>query len=286
VKRSGLVVAVLVGCVAVSILAAQSVPLSSLLEEADALFDRWTGTFDFDAYESRLREAIRLYEEALALLDPADVTRQAHVLNRLAQAYFELAQAYLTTDADRKEAYEQGADYALASLRLDPGFVAREAESFRDALSNASDVAAVFWYGNYFGCYIRYDLLRAFSGGTRDVVACYERAIALDETYLGGAPLRSLGCYCAQVPSFLGGDVKRADELLRRATEIDADYLENPVSLAQWVVKPAGDRAGACAMLQGVIARAADPEVMGAWPFYNELSVRLARKLLTSFACP
>lgn len=287
-KRSALVVAaIVVGLAALSALAAESVSPASLVEQADALFDRSTGTFDFDAYEGRLREAIRLYEEALPLLDAADVALQARVLNRLAQAYFELATAYLAADAEKEAAFAAGKDHALASLRLDPAFRAVEKRSFRDALASASDVAAVFWYGNDFGSYSNYHQLEAmFSGGALDIATCYERAVVLDETYLGGAPLRSLACYLARVPAFLRGSMARARELFDRAIAVAPDFFENHVNLAELVLKPAGETAEACALLRDVIARSADATAMALWPLYNELSVRQAHKVLATLTCP
>lgn len=287
-KRTAVLIAVIaVGYVVASVLATQSVSPDPLVEEADALFDRWTDEFDFDTYEERLRGAIGLYEEALLLLDVADVARQTHVLNRLAQAYFELATAYLVSDPEKEAAFLAGRDHALASLRLDPAFRAAEVTSFREALASASDVAAVFWYGNDAGSYMNYHQLEAmFGGGARDVPTCYERAVALDETYLGGAPLRSLACYLARVPGFLGGDMSRARELFDRAMAVAPDFLENPVNLAELVLKPRGEVAEACALLQDVVARSTDSAIMDLWPLYNELSARQARKLLTSLSCP
>ena len=256
----------------------------ALLAQADSLYDTQNGTFDFVAYEFRLRESIGLYEQGLALLSQTALQTRSATLNRLARAYFELAQAYIPTGPDQEAAYVAGKDYALTCLRLDPAFVALEAASFRDALSNVNDIEAVFWYGNNFGRYLNYHPLEAILGGMRDVPVCYERAAELDETHLAAAPLRSLGCFLAQVPSFLGGDVQRAGDLLMRAMEIAPDFLENAVSLAEWVLKPTGDTTAFCATLYDAIARAADPAVMGAWPLYNELA--LQRAVALSSSCP
>jgi tetratricopeptide (TPR) repeat protein len=256
----------------------------ALLARADALYDTSNGAFDFVAYEGRLRESIGLYEQGLALLPETALQTRSATLNRLARAYFELANAYIPAGPDQEAAYVAGKDHALVSLRLDSDFVAREATSLRDALSNANDIEAVFWYGNNFGCYLNYNVIAAIFGGMRDVPACYERALALDETFLGAAPLRSLGCYLAQIPSTLGGDLQRAGDLLRRAMEIAPDYLENAVSLAQWVLKPTGETAAYCPTLRDAMALAVDPAVMGAWPLYNELALRRAAALASD--CP
>jgi tetratricopeptide (TPR) repeat protein len=244
---------------------------------ADALYDTSNGAFDFVAYEFRLRESIDLYEQGLALVPKSAPQTRSATLNRLARAYFELANAYIPTGPDQEAAYVAGRDYALACLRLDPTFAALEATSFRDALSNANDIEAVFWYGTNFGCYLNYHQLEAIlGGGMRDVPVCYERAMALDETFLAGAPLRSLGCYLAQVPQFLGGDLVRARELLTRAIAMAPEFLQNATDLSQWVLKPTGETAAFCSTLHDVVARAADPAVMGAWPLYNELALRRA----------
>ena len=257
----------------------------ALLARADALYDTSDGAFDFVAYEFRLRESIDLYEQGLALLPESALQTRSATLNRLARAYFELAQAYVPAGPDQESAYVAGKEYALTSLRLDPAFVALEAASFRDALSNATDIEAVFWYGTNFGCYLNYHQLDAIlGGGMRDVPVCYERAMALDETFLAGAPLRSLGCYLAQVPQFLGGDLVRARELLTRAIAMAPEFLQNATDLSQWVLKPTGETAAFCSTLDDVIARAADPAVKGAWPLYNELALR--RAVTMSSGCP
>lgn len=261
--------------------AAQSV--EELLTQAGALCDPHNGEFDFAAYEGRVRESIRLYEQALPLL--ADDASRLSVLHRLARSYFELANAYLFTPAEQEAAYVAGKDYALAALRMDPAFVAREQTSFRDALSNANNIEAVFWYGTNFGCYLNFHQLEAIlGGGMRDVPACYERAIVLDETYLAGAPLRSLGCFLAQVPEFIGGNMARARELLTRAREIAPEFLQNAVDLSEWVLKPKNETDALCVLLADVKADAKDPSVMASWPYYNELALRRAERL--SRDCP
>jgi hypothetical protein len=48
--------------------------------------------------------------------------------------------------AEKDTAFRAGKDAALASLDLDPAFVAtREKDGFRAALHAASDIATIFW---------------------------------------------------------------------------------------------------------------------------------------------
>jgi len=193
---------------------------SELIAAAEAEFDRWGGDrFDFDAYEGRLRRAIDLWEEALLSIPPDRIQTRAHVLNRLAQGYFELAEGYLETNEEMDEAYGKGKDYALESLRLDPEFVRIEGEEGRRAaLSAATDIAALFWYGNDLGSWLNYHQLTALTGGVGDVLASFERTVELDEGYDGGGPHRALAAFLAQVPGFLGGDLDRSKEHFERAT--------------------------------------------------------------------
>lgn len=254
---------------------------AALIAEAEELFDRWDGEeFDFAAYEGRLRRAIGLWEEALPLIPPDRAQTKAHVLNRLAQGYFELAEGYLTTNEEMDKAYGKGKDYALESLRLDPHFVRiEEEEGHRAALAAAGDVAAIFWYGNNLGRWLNYHQMTALTGGVKDVLASFERAVELDEAYLGGVPHRALAAFLAQVPRFLGGDLEGSKEHFARSIEIDGDYLENYVNYAEYYAKPKRDWDLFCGLLRTALDKAEDPAVMAKWPFYNKLSLDRAQFL-------
>ena len=259
--------------------AAQEV--ADLIAEADAGFDRWTEPFEFAAYQERLETAASLWEQALPLIPEDDVASRAHVLNCLAQAYFELGEAYLAEPAEREEAYGKGKDYALASLRLDPLFGATEAtDGFRAALRSASDVVAIFWYGNTLGVWLNYHQITAIFGGVLDVLASYERAIELDETYTGGAPHRSMAALIAQAHFVIGKSRQDSVPHYERSIEIDPAYLESYVNYAGHYAEPMGAETLCNDLLATAIALAEDPQVMAAWPLYNELAIRRARTML------
>jgi hypothetical protein len=253
--------------------------MTALIAEADQLYDRWSGPFDFAAYEAKLRHAIALWEEALPLIPADQVQTEAHVLNRLAQAYFELAEGYTAKEMDKEPAYDNGKDYALRSLRLDPEFVRIEQGSFRAALSSAKDVAAIFWYGNDLGRWLNYHAMTALTGGTQDVSASFERAVELDETYDGGGPHRALASFLAQVPGFLGGDLEDSKPHFERSIQIDGNYLENYVNYAEFYAKPKKDWELFCDLLGTALTKAQDPAVIAKWPFYNKLAIDRAQTL-------
>lgn len=264
---------------AVAMAAAEPSP-AELLAEADALYDRWQGEFDFASYEARLRGAIAKWEEAVASLPGDEVELRARALVNLSRAYFELAEAYLP-DRERRAAYGKGEAAALAALRLDPEFVRGEAtQGFRAALSRASDVGAIFWYGNNLGRLLNYDYGRAIFGGARDVLAAFTRAVELDEGYWGGGPHRALANFLAQTPGFLGGDQDRAGYHFGRAIEIDPAFVQNYVDQAEFYAKPRKECDEFCRLLRTALAQGADPQVTARWPLYNRLALARARPLL------
>ncbi len=282
--RQSLSIALLVALLGLSVGASAS-DLSFLLGEADRLYDRLDGEFNLASYREDLEGAILLYEGALAAIPEDAVQTRSYVLNRLARAEFELGFAYLTDRDELEATFAKGKDYALASLRLDPSFRETEKESFRAALATASDVDALFWYGNNLGRYLEAHPLTAVLGGMKDVRAAFERAIELDPDHLGGGPWRALGSFLSQVPSALGGDVAQAEIAFQNAIEADPNFLENLVDLAEFLVKPSGDEARFCSLLQEVLAKGDDPGVMSRWPLYNALAVNRAKGLLAEVEC-
>ena len=251
------------------------------IAEANRLFDRWSSPFDFDAYEASLGGAIEQWEGALTALPESDVQSRSRVLNRLAQAYFELADGYLGESADRETAYEAGKDAALASLRLDPDFVATETrDGFRAALRSANDPEAIFWYGNALGQWLNYHRLTAIMGGVRDVHASFERALELDEAYDGAGPHRALGSLIAQAYFVIGRTRDDAVAHFARCIELAPHHLEAYVSYAVQYARPTGDRALFDELVGTALTLAEDPTVMAAFPFYNHLSLARARALV------
>jgi tetratricopeptide (TPR) repeat protein len=263
--------------VGLSAVPAEKSDLETLLAEADTAYDRWSGSFDFDAYEPLLRSAIDCWEDALSLIPATNVQTRSHALSRLAQAYFELAVGYLDRPAEREAAFEAGKDAALANLNLDPVFVAvRERNGFRAALRAASDVAAIFWYGNNLGQWLDFHRFTAFFGGVRDVHAAFERAIELDETYDGGGPHRSMAALLAQAHFLVGRSRADAVAHFERSIEIDPGYLESYVNYAEYYAEPTGDVELFDALLDRLFELSGAPTVVAAWPFYNRLATERA----------
>ncbi|UCF10126.1 MAG: hypothetical protein JSW65_00095 [Candidatus Bipolaricaulota bacterium] len=257
-----------------------AVGAEELIARADAAFDRWTGTFDFDAYEADLRLAIDLWEEALPLLAEDRIQSRSRVLNSLSQALFELADGYVIDRGDRETLFERGKDAALASLELDPAFVeTREADGFRAALLAANDIAAIFWYGNTLGQWLNYHQWTAVMGGVKDVYASFQRSIELDETFDAGGPHRAMGSLLAQAYFTVGRRREDAVAHFERAIEIDPTHLESYVNYAEHYAKAEKDQVLLDELLTTVLTLAEDRAVVAAHPFYNARAIERARRL-------
>ncbi len=281
IRSVGATASVLAALLAVGVLSvrAEEPDVEALLAEAEAAFDRWSGPFDFDAYEASLREAISLWEEALPLLPDEDTATRIRVLNRLSQAWFELATAYQPDARDREATFERARDAGLAALELDPAFVAaREANGFRAALRAATDVETIFWYGNTLGSWLDFHRTRAIFGGVRDVGASFERSIELDETYDGGGPHRAMGIFVAQAHFLVGLSRDDAVEHFERSIEIDPTYLENYVNYAEYYARGTDDDLFS-RLIEAVLDAAGDPAIVTVHPLYNHLAIERARVL-------
>jgi len=259
---------------------AEDTDVAALLADAGLAYDRWSEPFDLASYEASLRHAIDVWEEALPLIATDDVATRVEVLNRLSQAYFELATGYLDDSSSKEATFEAGKDAALAALELDAAFAeTRVRDGFRAALRAATDVASIFWYGNNLGQWLDFHRFTAFFGGVRDVQASFERAIELDETYEGGGPHRALGAFLAQAYFLVGRSRADAVAHFERSIELDPNYLENRVNYAEYYARPVGDDALFDTLLTMVLEAAEDPDVVAAHPFYNELAINRARSL-------
>jgi hypothetical protein len=172
-------------------------------------------------------------------------------------------------------------DSALASLQLDPLFdETEEADGSRAAPESASDVEATFWYGNTLGVRLNYHQITAILGGVLDVLTSYDRTIELDETYLGGAPQRSMAALIAQAYFVVGKSRHDSVPHYERSMQIDPTSLKSYLNYAEHYAGPTGDDAFCNALLTTTLELAEDPEIMAAWSLYNELAIHRARTML------
>jgi len=240
------------------------------------------------AFEERfapeqMEEAIAAYEAALPGLESLPVKTQAHVLDRLAQLYYEWTTFSPGDTPEDKGAFQKGKDYGFKSLRLNPTFAALERENFGEAVAAVTDPAALLWTANNWGALFHHDPLDGMLHIGR-VRTLYEKCIAVDERYWGTSAHNALGAMLVVTPGMLGGDAAEGRRHLKRAVALDPTYLENRVVYAQYC----GFTYGLFGAMSGVRdagliekqLRIVLEASIGDWPFWNREAKREAQALL------
>ncbi len=252
-------------------------PVEERLAQAETLFP--------ERYKPEvLDELIALYEGVLPELDALPRERQALVLDRLAQLYYEKT---TFTDGDVPEdrpLFEKGKTYGFRSLRLDEEFAAWERKDFQKAVSFVEDVAALTWTADNWGSLFRYNPLEGLAHVGK-VRAMYERCLEVDETYWGGSCHNALGALLVTTPGFLGGDVEKGRAHLERAIEVDPDYLMNRVVYAEFwgfTYDALGNKNGVRdrELVERELRYVLEAPIGERWPFWNRVAKRAAQLLL------
>ena len=250
---------------------------AELVSQADAIFQEvWQSEYTPDTHEalqSRLQEAIALYEQALEVGG-----EDADVLAMLSRCYYMLADIFLPQD-EKARTHIQGQEYGERALRADPEFVARERDQdFVEAARAHTHLEALYWtYANWarkVDLGAQGGLLGAvFRGDDKKLRAMMERCLELDPNYLAGGPYRAMGAYWAKHP--LGKDPERARELFQAAREAFPGYLENTYFLVQYYLVPQKQWEEAAQLLEEIIAAP-----LGDWPLQNSVVKLRAQELL------
>jgi len=272
-RIAAVALAALVFCFA---LGAAQPPVSDILDQARTAFDA--------RYQpAQLAKAIALYESLLDQLSAFSTDRQALVLNRLSQLYYEQAEADGAQGDANRQRFEKGKGYGLRSLELNPQFKAKENGDFSAAAKAVSDSAALLWTANNWGTLLGFLGL----GGANQlgqVRALFERCLEVDESYWGASCHSALGALLATTPSFLGGNFDQAKEHLNRAVKLAPDYLTNHTAVAEFLgfthdlfgkVNGVRDRSLVQSERQFVL-----DAPIGDWPFWNRLAQTKAQALL------
>ncbi len=258
------------------------VTLETLLEKGDrvareARFDTRT--------ESKLRQAIRIYQKALKLDDD-----NKHALNMLSLGYFTLAEAYLSKKGEKKTAYRTGYEYGVKSLQTNKDFAALyDQEGFKalkDLPESVDNVEALFWTGANLG---RLDETKGVLGALNDLpalISLNRRVIEVDESYLGGGAHRALGSIIAELMSRLpwtfvqvnNNDFTwdKAERHFERAIEQAPGCLESYFSYAKYYALNRGKDKFARELLNKVINGRPGEK----YPLINAIAKKKARKLL------
>ena len=173
-----------------------------------------------------------------------DEPSSPELLVKVASTYFDLADDFLTDKVKRQAAYEEGAKAAKQAFQLDE--------------TNAD---AHFFHALNLGNAARLE------GGTsgalvvKEIKSCVSRAIEINPKH--AQALQMMGGMLLELPWFLGGNEKQAQEYLERAIAADGNYANARILVAKLYGKQ-GRIEDARKQLEAVI-QAEHPHYRFAW---------------------
>ena len=229
-----------------------------------------------------MMQTIALYEAVLPSLDTLPVQSQAYVLNRLSQLCYE-AGMFSEDDTSDRDLFDNGKTFGLQSLRLNQDFASRESRGLKEALSYATDVAAMHWTASNWGMLCGVNPLQGlFQQG--NVRTLFSRCVELNGGFWGGHPTSGLGSLLIMTPSTFGGDKEVGLALVEASITLDSSYLYNRVILAEYW----GFTYGYFGQLTGIrdaeliereLAFVLEANIDG-WPYWNRQAKAQAERLL------
>lgn len=181
------------------------------------------------------------------------------LLVKVAFTYFDLADDLLTEQTQRREAYEAGAKAAQRAIDQDE--------------SNAD---AHFLHAANLGSAKRIEGVTNAAMIVREIRRCAQRAIELNPNH--AQALQMMGGLLLELPWFLGGDEKKAQEYLERAIAADGDFT-NARILVSKLYRKQGRIDDAKRQLESVV-NAKHPHYRYAWErTYRPEAERLLKDL-------
>ncbi|HKR00687.1 MAG TPA: TRAP transporter TatT component family protein [Pyrinomonadaceae bacterium] len=218
---------------------------AGLVEEADKLYKE-------RAELSRTREAILMLRRAVA----AD-TESYDAAWRLSRLNYFLG-AHTKDEAERDRAYSEGVEAGRRAVKIQGG----KAEGH-------------FWLGANLGGQAQTSLLSGLTA-VDEIRREMQKVIQLDEGFQGGSAYMALGQVDLEAPRMMGGDSKRAVEVLEKGLRFGENNTSYRLRLAQ-AYMAVGRTEDARRQLDLIINSTPDPDYL---PEHGD-ALSGARKLLT-----
>ena len=168
----------------------------------------------------------------------------AAILVQVSSTYFDIADDLLTDETQRQAAYRAGAEAARQAFTIDD--------------SNAD---AHFFYAANLGSAERLKGLTNAAMVVKDIKHCALRAIELNPKH--AQALQMMGGLLMELPWFLGGDEKKAQEYLERAIAADGNFTNARLLVAKLYNKQG--RADAAKRQLKAVLHAENPHYRYAW---------------------
>ena len=267
-----------------------------------------------DEGRAQLESAIAAFREALGVTDALDEANEDNVMefavdaglidviNKLAQSYYTLADAFLgEVESEVLPTYQKGKHWGLKTMRMNPEFVALEqSDGFVAAVQVADNLEGMYWASSNWLRSAQFNVLAAvFANVPEKTEAITLRCMELDETYTHFGGYRALGAFWTGLPKLPAGKYRKnwnkslsyfskiVDEpTICGACEDCADYgvvdpsvheyLENRMFFVEFYLMERGLWEDAKRIVDSVVA-----DGIGAkYPLYNAISLEKAAVFL------
>jgi len=261
-----------------------------------------------DAGKAQLDQIIAAFKVALGVPEDLDDTDAGngeedvgaleidislkHIVNKLSQAYYTLANVFTEELEDGYPIYRAGKHWGFKSLRMNPEFNDLTGGRFDDSVAREADVRAMYWTNaNWLRASKENKIAAVVAGVPGRSEMLTNRILELDPGFIVGGAYRSFGGFYEQLPGLFGRDIDKALFYLCHiidepdycsgtgAGEIvpDADaYFENRTFFAEYYLMPEKHWEDAARILQSVL----DEEIGELYPLMNAYAQAHAQTLL------
>ncbi len=236
-------------------------------------------------------------EESVNRVPVADDLRP--IVLQLAQAYFELGNAFSGGDLDALTAFKRGKNWGMKGLRMSPQFAYLEREhGFEVAVAQETNIGLLFWTCL---CWLRCaeadPLIAVVGGAPSKTLSMLERCVELDPGYAACGPYRALAGFWGGLPDLplpmLHRNLALALSYSCRAITTNpfcpdscdgrADcerFLENRLTFVKYYLLPSNEVEQAVRVLQEIVAATWD----AFYPLHNPLARYEAERLLENIS--
>jgi hypothetical protein len=198
-----------------------------------------------------------------------------HVVTKLSQAYYTLANVFTETLEEGYPLYRAGKHYGFKSLRMNPEFNDLTGGRFDESVARETDYRAMYWTNsNWLRASKENKLEAVVAGVPKRVEMLMNRILELAPEFIYGGVYRSLGGYYEQLPGGLIGmrDIHKAQFYLCHVVDEPGhcsecsegevgemvanayEYLENQTFFVEYYLIPEEHWEDASRILQDVLA--------------------------------
>ena len=197
--------------------------------------------------------------EAVLEIDPYNYD----ALSSLGGLYWFVGAAYSDNKEEKKECYLASYKCNEQAMYTNPEFKdlvdkgAKVSEACR-VLSEREMAPMFYWYGaggSYWVECLNWASKLISLVGSKEYKRVLDRMLEIDPTWDGGRPYIARATFYATLPKLMGGDLKKAEELLDKAVEAGPNWLHSRLARAKFLWTKTKDREAFKKDLEWILAQ-------------------------------